>query len=195
MTRELQFVGTWEDSWSALDTILARGDVTLIPDLWYDEPTPLAFRAIDDTLKELLRQRRRVFLWSPEFSRHPPAFERLEFGPTAGKYQLRLSRGGPGLELSLPASFEARGVVHLNFGRLGYATATFDPETGGFEAPSRELRAGYADVRSRLCQRLLWRRRGVWMGWDAARLLKAGQATILSRQRPGRVRSSPAPAP
>jgi hypothetical protein len=182
MTRQFEFLGTWNDSWGVLEAILARGDATLIPDLWYEEAKPLVFAAVDETLKGLLHQRRRVYVWSTAFSKFPPGLERQGSGPKAGKYFVRLSLGGPGLELTLPACFEAEGLINLNFGSLSYAKETFNPETGRWEKPSSQLKAGYDDVRSRLCSHVLKRESGVWTGLDATHLLNTGRARIAPQQ-------------
>jgi len=182
MTRQLDFLGTWNDSWAVLEAILARGDATLIPDLWYDEAKPLFFAAVDETLKGLLRERRRVYIWCKAFSKFPPGLEQQGSGRKAGKFFVRLPLSGPGLELTLPACFEAEGLVNLNFGSLSYAKETFNPETGRWERPSSQLKAGYGDVRSRLCGHVLNQESGVWTGLDAAHLLNAGRARIVRQQ-------------
>lgn len=179
-TAQLDFIGTWNDSWAAIETILTRSGTTLIPDLWYDTSSPLLFDELDESLKSLLRQRRRLYIWCTEFSRYPPVLERQESGPNAGKFFLRLALGGPGLELTLPACFEARGLVNLNFGSLSYARETFNPESARWEKPSPKLKAGYADMRARLCEHVLRQERRVWMGPEAMHLLREGRAKIVN---------------
>lgn len=181
----LDFVGTWDDSWAVTNAILARGDVTPIPDLWYETASPTLFKTLDDALMALLRRRRRVYIWSTAFSRSPPVLERQDSGPQAGKFFLRLPLGGPGLELTLPACFEATGVVYLNFGGLSYPREILSPETGQWEGPSRLLKAGYADLRRRLCGRVLVREEGVWAGPQAKALLRDGRARMVRRRSGG----------
>lgn len=181
MTRQFEFLGTWTDSWAVLEAILKRGDATLIPDLWYEEPTPLAFVTVDETLKGLLRQRRRVYIWCTQFSKFPPHLEQQGSGPRAGKFFVRLPLSGPGLELTLPACFEAEGLINLNFGSLSYSKETLNPQSGKWERASSQLKAGYRDVRSRLCRYALKLENGIWTGLDAAQLLNTGRAKLADR--------------
>jgi hypothetical protein len=176
---QFDFIGTWNDSWATIDTILTRSGTTLIPDLWYDTPSPLLFDALDESLKSLLLQRRRLYIWCTEFSRHPPVLEKQGSGPNAGKFFLRLTLGGPGLELTLPACFELQGIVNLNFGNLSYARETFNPESGRWEKPSSQLKAGYANIRTLLCEKVLRQDNRIWMGPEAMHLLREGHAKIV----------------
>ncbi len=177
---QFNFIGTWNDSWAVIEAILTRGETTLIPDLWYETSIPLSFHELDESLKSLLRQRRRVYIWCKAFSPFPPVLERQESGPNAGKYFVRLALGGPGLELTLPACFEAQGVVNLNFGSLSYARETFNPETRQWDKPSLELKAGYADVRAHLREHVLRQESDVWAGPDAIQLLRKGRAKMVN---------------
>ena len=66
--REFAFFGTWNDSWAVLDAIEQLGMFQMVPDRWYDAPEPLLCRHMDDSLKAMLRERRRLFLWSGAFA-------------------------------------------------------------------------------------------------------------------------------
>src|SRR5947209_272369 len=99
---QFDFLGTLDDSWGMLDTILENSEYSLVPDLRYDKPEPLFVTKIDDTVKMMLLDRRNGFLWSREYSRFPPVMRRIEGGEADGKYYVGLSEGGPYLRLVLP---------------------------------------------------------------------------------------------
>jgi hypothetical protein len=53
--REFAFFGTWDDSWAMLDAIEQLGMFWMVPDRWYEQPEPLVYKHVDDSLKEMLR--------------------------------------------------------------------------------------------------------------------------------------------
>ncbi|HLN28311.1 MAG TPA: hypothetical protein VK395_11250 [Gemmataceae bacterium] len=182
---QFSFAGTWEDSWDILQEILRAGDVTLIPDMNYDRPTPLCFTALDDAVKKILRDRRNLYLWGRAYSLFPPHLERIEEGQAAGKYYVSLSRQGPGLELTLPPCYQEGGILHVGPGTLSGTPHTFNPETGIWEAPSAALRAGFSSIKARMKRHLVKFNKPpqIWIGKDALMRVKKKDARITGFER------------
>lgn len=92
---QFDFAGTWDDSWRLLDAVLAPRDLSLIPDMAFATPEPVFFTALDDSLKAILRERRRVFLWSSKWCRFPASLAPHPAKELAGTYYVRFDVGGP----------------------------------------------------------------------------------------------------
>jgi hypothetical protein len=177
---EFSFVGTWADSWIVLSAILDRGDIAIIPDLKYEKPEPIFVSVMDQALQQMVKERRRVFLWCRAFSIFPPYMLRIDGGPNAGKYSVYLPEGGPVLELTLPACYESEGIANLAPGTLSFPRRTLNPETGRWGKASSELLEGFKDIRDRI-KRCLVRSKsvaGIWIGPDAERLVDKKMARI-----------------
>lgn len=178
---QFDFLGSWDDSWQIMASILQIGHISVIPDLWYERPEPIFIKALDHEAKDILRDRRNMFLWSTKFSRFPPTMVRMEGGEKRGKYYLRLSGGGPGLQFTLPACYEKDGLWNLAVAHLEYQRETLNPETEQWEKPTPELIAGYKEVKEILLPHLVARHEfalHVPIAHDALRLLREGQARI-----------------
>ena len=177
---QFSFLGTWDDSWRIVGSILERGDISLIPDLNYDDPKPAYISALNEEVKELLKRRPNLFLWSTQFSLFPPCMVRMAGGAAAGKYFLSLSRDGPGLELTLPGCYEADGVLNLACGTLSYQRLTFNSQTGRWEKPTLELQAGYKEITKTIKRHLVRHKfhKPIWTGRDALTLIERGTARV-----------------
>lgn len=183
---EFDFLGSWSDSWGILAAILANSEYSLVPDLLYDKPEPLFVTTINDSVREMLLDRRNGFLWSTKFSRFPPVMWRIEGGEADGKYHVGLGEGGPYLRLVLPACYEEEGVLNLGLGSLYYPKWTTKPGTKIVIKPSPELRRGFKEVKSVLVRHLvpLKSHPDIWIGQDANRLVEEGRARICGFERP-----------
>jgi hypothetical protein len=185
---QFDFVGTWNDSWGILATILENSEYSLVPNLLYESPEPLFVTKIDDLVKAMLLDRGDGFLWSTKFSRFPPVMKRIEGGEAAGKYYVGLSEGGPYLRLTLPACYADEEVINLAPGHLYYPKWTTRPGTHIAIRPSPELRAGFREVKA-ITERQLVRlkvRPDIWSGQEASRLVEEGRARIHGFERPTR---------
>jgi hypothetical protein len=192
---QFDYLGTWQDSWAILNAILEPGDVRLIPDLkylksrpnfrYYTKPEPLIFTSLNDELKEIMLVRRAGFLFSDKFSRSPPWFDSIEIDGQK-QYYVRSSCGGPCLDLTLPACYEAEGLLKLASAHLYYARHTWNPATEVWEPPSLELRAGYKEILNRMKRHLVRHRfhMDIWTGRDALQLLQHNKARITGFERP-----------
>ena len=110
--REFAFFGTWKDSWAVLEAIEQLGMFWMVPDLWYERPEPLLYQHVDDSLKGMLTERRRLFLWSAAFaSEFPPLREGS--GATRGRYRVPTAIGVPLLQLVVPPCYEKDGVRNV----------------------------------------------------------------------------------
>ena len=144
---QFDFLGSWDDSWRIMASILGINHIRVIPNLKFDRAEPTFISILDEGAKALLLQWRFVCLFSTKFSRFPPEMHRIEGGVNSGKYSVDLAAGGPGLGLSLPACYEKDGRWNLACGMLYYARNTLNRETGLWEKPTPELVAGYKKSR------------------------------------------------
>jgi hypothetical protein len=149
---------------------LRPGDIRLIPDLNYKSRRPTYKTDVDDRLRRMLRLRRNLFIWSETASRYPPVLLKIEAGPAAAKYFVDITRGGPGMVLTLPACYRRQGkILHLAPGLLTYPREWWNPEADRWEEPSTELKLAYRDIRRRIKSQLVRHRLHVyiWTGQDA----------------------------
>lgn len=178
---QFDFLGSWDDTWKIMASILQIDRIQVIPDLKFDRPAPTFITVLDAPSIDQIMERRNVFLWSTKFSRFPPAMVRIEGGVNAGKYYLDLSGAGPGLRLVLPACYEKDDLWNLGAGSLYYQRETLNPETQLWEKPTPELIAGYKEVKGVLRPHLVARHEfalRVPIGHDALRLLREKKARI-----------------
>lgn len=178
---QFDFFGTWEDSWQLLGSAMRSANLVLVPDLWYERPEPLLYRALDEDLKSVLRQRGRGFLWSESFGPLEQLFLRQPTGVMAGRYRIRAAKSDPVIDLMLPACYESEGVTNLGVGILGA------PERTSVQAPDQngridEVVASFGDVRLRFRQVLKRHkmRRWIWIGPDALRLVIEKKARLTA---------------
>lgn len=178
---QFDFIGAWTDSWQILNIILKRGDIALIPDFFYRTREPLFVTTLDERLKNMLMERRRVFLWSRHWSRFPPCLEPHPAKEMEGTYYVEFTKGGPLLDLSLPACYETDGVVNLAAGRLVLQRLYFNPDTSQWHHPSEEFKARFREVRSLIKTALVRhkiRNVAIWMGREALAMVQAGKAKV-----------------
>jgi hypothetical protein len=177
---QFDYLGTWEDSWGILQAIARPGDVRFVPDLHYEEPHPFLIRDIDDALKVILKERPSVFIWSTMFSKYPPYLERIDSGRDAGLYYVDISRGGPGLHLTLPACYREDDNLHLAPGMLSCQRLWLNPGTERWEKPNKDVKLGYKAIVARMKTQLECYRAHVdiWAGSGALRELQQKKATI-----------------
>lgn len=180
---QFDFLGTWEDSWALLDSILDREGVQALPDQWYGSNIPIGFSKLNEELKAILKKKRRLYLVSKDFSLLPPFLKKQNTGEMAGKYAIVETYAGPLISLTLPACYLKNDLTNLNFGALSYPTKIFNPVTRSLQPPSRELKAAYNDIRQR-SKRILVRHKiassWIYIGRNAFNLLKAGDAEIAA---------------
>ncbi len=190
---QFDFAGTWVDSWAHLERLVDTGRFSFVVDKWYTEPVPLQFRALDEDIRDIVRHRRGVYLFSDSYSRFPVAF-----GPPTsnGLMLIAPKEGGPSLELVLPACFEKEGKTHLRSGWLMHQPYFQNPETGEWYRAPEELRLAYKQVCALLRRGLVKRYMRIypvkaspprcviqtkWIGPDGAALLEAGAAELNGR--------------
>lgn len=181
---QFNYLGTWDDSWTILAAVLARGDIRIIPDRWYETEFPSTYNLLNNELKSIVEHKRRIYLFSSAFSILPPFLVRQNRGLMTGKYSVQEEYAGPLLSLTLPACYNEGGYVNLNFGELSYPSRIIDPRTLKVEIPSQAVLAAYNDIRIRL-KRVLHRHKlpknWIQIGPDALRLLRKGDARIVSQ--------------
>lgn len=195
---EFCFYGTWKDSLGWLEMLCEMRRFTFVESGWYTAPVPRQFTTIDDGCPEWLHKPAVLFLWSDSYSRFPPAFT----DPNSdGQMRIDSDKGGPALNLWLPACFEYkgrlveyRGRLSVGLGSLGYQPEYENPETGEWYKPPEALKQAYEELRALLrksmVKRFAWGRRFTgrdfkpiietyWLGRHAAQLLDEGKAEIL----------------
>lgn len=177
---EFQFYGTWDDTWRLLRAVLAREGTACVADLAYHDAKPVWIRTLTSHAKEILRRRRRVYVFGEDFSTRPPCLVQHLSGPLAGRYFVYLAGGGQGLELALPNCHMEEGIWQLGAGRLTHPHEFWNGERGRWEKPSANLRAAFTDVRMRLRAELEHHMpiRDLWVGPSAWKLVRGGKARI-----------------
>jgi hypothetical protein len=188
---QFDFLGTWTDSWLILHALLEPGDILLVADMDYDRPEPLFVRTVEEAQEEPLRARS-WYLWSEQFSKHPPFLERMELEDNQEQYWVNVSTAGPLLQLVLPGCYryDAAGVavhafdggpgLHLAPGMLSHQREYLDPQTQTWERASAAVKAGYKEVLHRMKTKLVRHRFHVpiWTGRDALREVQENRARI-----------------
>lgn len=178
---QLNFFGTWDDSWRILGAILEHPEFCILPDSRYSDSAPFEGRVLDTTLKQLCAERGAAYIWSSSFSVSPPFMVRVEEGKNAGKFFLDLSYGGPGLALHLPGCYEKDNRVQLTPGSLWYPKKTFDSQSQLWKPPSFELKAGFRAVRDIIKRQLVELTNGanrILVGSDARRIIEENRADV-----------------
>jgi hypothetical protein len=176
--REFNFLGTWKDSQAAIASLLSDKTFSFVLDKWYDTPSTTALSEVTPAVESVLKERRRLFLWSSSFASGPPRFVRQGSGLMAGRYSVDVAYEGPYLDLIVPPCFTKQGKVFLNYGSLSHPRRVYDTSTRNPSRPSSDLIEGFREAKSRI-QSHLKRFRGEWTGTDAVRLLKTGEAQRL----------------
>lgn len=186
---EFEFYGTFEDSWTQLERLVAANRFTFLIDMAYKERKPFEFKELTEEIKQILIRHPKVFLWSDVYSRFPPFFTQSN----DGIFSIYPLKGGPSLELSFPRSFEHETKTRLVAGYLMHQTSYANAEIGGNYIVPEELRHAYAVVKQILQRNLVKRyaqvhifRNGLprdevdicWIGQNALALLDAGTAEI-----------------
>jgi hypothetical protein len=185
------FYGTWEDSWMYLETLVHLERFTFAIDMWYAEPAPFQFETMTDEVENIVRKRRRLYLWSSEYSRFPFVFS----APTSnGLMMIDPTVSGPVLDLSLPDCFDVEGRLSIGLGSLGYQPQYENPETGELYKPPEALKQAYKEIRALLQKGMVKRFarsrsitefgikpavESLWVGANAVTLLETGTADIL----------------
>lgn len=175
-----QFFGTWDDSWTILQAILEQGDFEVTPDIRFEAPEPLKANHIDEKLKSMCQERGGVYIWSKQYTVHPPHLVRIEEGKYAGRYFVDMSKGGPGVNLHLPVCYTTDGLIRLSSGSLWLQSRTLNTEKNVWEPPSTSLKAGYRKLINLIKRHLtVWQSDSkVWIGEFAKQLLESGIARI-----------------
>lgn len=178
--RQFDFLATWDDSWEILGDVLSCAGTSVSPSRWYDKPVADTFTTLSPALKALLREKRQLYIWRPSFTEHPPALTMQELGPRTGSYFIDPSKGGPGLELVLPACFTRDDNLYLNYGSLSYPATILDRSTGESRRAPLALAEGFRDV-LRTIQSHLVQDGEKWLGKEALQLLRAGTAQVYKQ--------------
>jgi hypothetical protein len=189
---QFDYLSSWKDSWTILSAILEPGNVSVIPDLKYDQPQVQYLTTLDEVRDHCLHGNRKLFIYSESFAVTPPGFLNLDTGVNAGRYVVNDGVGGPLLVLVLPAcyyynsdanptqAFEGGTNVHLAAGMLYHPRQYWNPETTMSRSPSDSLRAGYKEILRRIKTRLVRHRfhKPIWIGKDALQQVQEKKATI-----------------
>lgn len=178
---QFDFIGTWDDSWQIVEALLELEGLTLIHDRNYAEPSPWNLTELTTDTQHLLRERRRLFIWSDGFSLHPPVMNRIDPADGPSFYSINQMRGGPFLELDLPPCFFEAERLNLAAGSLSYMKSHFNPERNDWDAPSPALIDGYKSLirllKSRVVKRHQFHER-IWAGKHALRELAENRAVL-----------------
>lgn len=175
---QFDFLGSWDDSWKLVDSLLNRPGTTLYLDYWYKEPVRLCIKQLAMREKELLRKHKGVFICGEDFSLLPPQFSKVGNGEVL--YRLRENEGGPCLDLGLPACYERDGIINLAHGMFSYSHTYLNPESQQWEPASPQVIAAYKEIQGLFKQHLVRHKfhKYIWTGRHALQLIQSGKARI-----------------
>jgi len=178
---EFYFWGAEEDSLKIINSILAIGDYTLLPDLHYRDRNPRIYERAEPSLFDSLTRKKRVYVFGP-YSKEPAFMEELKRGRDDGNYYVSETKGGPVLSLSLPGYKMIEGVVELVPGNFSRRSDYWDPTLTKMIKASDELKQHYERIRSEIKSRLVRKKvsENIWIGAQAWELLSQNKAILLT---------------
>ena len=189
---QFDFLGTWQDSWEIITSILKPGDASLIADVTYDMPQAPLLTSIDDIQQQCFVGQRKFFVHSTKFSRNPLHWSQIDAGPNQGKNFIAERKGGPLLTLALPPcyrydsqhnatnAFEDGSDLHLGCGTLLCHRRYWNEQALNWELPSEAVKSGYKEILQRMKTHLVRHQFHVpiWVGKDALKQIQTGKASI-----------------
>jgi hypothetical protein len=183
---QLDYFGTWNDSWAMLQDIFARGDIRAY---WrggpYERPEAEHFTVLTNGLKDCLRRTPVLYLFG-SFSTHPPLFQLHQGKAHDGKYFLFDNSGGPLISMMLANEGEVDGRLKLLVGDVS-TQPEYELAPDHYEKPTPALKAAYADIQKRM-KKYLIRHKGIWIGQEALQLLEQGKVAP-----PAALKAAPTP--
>jgi hypothetical protein len=186
---EFSFYGTWDDSRTYLERLAQLQQFTFVINKAYAEPTPMEFTAITDETWAWVQRHPFLLLWSAEYSRFPPIFDR----PVRGFMRISVFRSGPAIEVSLPRPLEQDGQLRIHAGDIMYQARYQDPDSRGWYDSPKTIRSTFNVTRSLLrkflvrryvrveavrCGRIRLQPIPVWIGHAAHRLLEEHRGVL-----------------
>jgi hypothetical protein len=172
---QFDYLGSWEDSWKIVGTLLERPATVLFLDCWYERPEPLRIVQLGEAEKQLIRQWRGLYIWATDFSRFP-----LQFSRATRLYRISSNEGGPCLNFSVPACYERDGTVNLALGIFTHSREYLNPETGEWELATPSVTRAYKEILDLIKQHLVRHKfhKPIWIGRHALDLVLCGKARI-----------------
>lgn len=189
---QFDFLGTWQDSWEIVASILKPGDASLIADATYDMRHAPLLTSVDDIRQQCFAGHRKFFIQSTEFSHNPLHWSQIDAGQNQGRYFVDERKGGPLLILALPpcyrydAQLKATNALdngpdlHLGCGTLHCQRQYWNEQAQIWEAPSEGVKTGYKEILRRMKMHLVRHafHEPIWVGKNALKQIQSGNASI-----------------
>jgi hypothetical protein len=179
-----QFVyySTVEEWWPIFAAILNEHSLRFAVDRPYAEQSCEYYTTIGNELKTMKPPVSRVFLLGDAFSDAPLFLRKQESGSMAGKYFIDVSRGGPALDLTMPADFGRGDILRLGPQWVSFQKLYWDDTLSVPLQAQNGLKDAFGAVKKTLQRKLLRQELNevFWVSSGAWSLFEAGQAAILS---------------
>jgi hypothetical protein len=180
---EFSYYTTFNESLDLLRDIVAVCKLRVIPDVGlFPRPEAPSFEEVTAGVVEQLRKRRALFL-AGSFTTRPPEMRMLSGGANAGKYYVSEDRGGPLVQMALSTITVVSGLPIIVGGDIGHQRQYIDPVSDQEVSASPELKRAFKCIVATAKKHLVQHQLGakIWIGPEALRLLKAGEAHIHDR--------------
>jgi hypothetical protein len=189
---EFDFYGTWLDMQAILKKLVLMEEFNFVIDKWYLEPKLIQFKNLTEENLLMIKEHRKFYLWSEEYSRFPP---KLSSPTSNGNMMIDILDCGPAIELVLPAQFECENKMCFRDGFIMYQAQYFNRETREIYKPSEVLKSTFYQIKSliqksmikrflrteRIAQTGEWKVfiEVIWIGLDALQMIESNKAEIL----------------
>ncbi len=142
---EFCFFGGWPDALEIVEYLFRLERFRFVLDQWYSKPQPQFLERLTSESESILRQRKRVFIWSEVYSPF-----RIDYSkPGAqGLSMINPVGSGPMLDIKLPDYVVRDEMMFLGMGNLSYQTRYEDPITGELYDPPTALIRDYRQIRA-----------------------------------------------
>src|SRR5258706_764786 len=178
---EFVYYSTKDEWWGLMEAVLETHNVRFAVDRAYAEPWADCHGKLTDELRDEIRPLPRVYLVGDSFSDDPLYLWRQDGGINAGKYFIDISRGGPAMDLSMPAQFEEGGLVWFAEGSLGFQKLYWNDALTQAYPASKPLKDAFGLIKRTLQRHLLERKvakQKMWVSPKAWELFEAGKAAF-----------------
>lgn len=176
---EFHFLGTWDDSWNILNSIIEDFQPIMYPDVTGPLNLLSGKTVLDENFKAVLKGCRRTFLWSASYSKYPVGIQPLESSDDSQQFFIYPSEGGPVLDFTFPPCFEHNGIIRIGHGSICYDPQFRSPELADSEPSLRvpeELKTAYKNIVTRMKKCFLKKHQGRYAGHDAISMIEACKA-------------------
>ena len=175
---QLNFYGSWEDSFRILEDILRLPSPGVILDRPYPTSSaPGVVTALTPEVRRVVASRRRVFLVVGQTGPDAVRMMRVE----EGRHHLHLDESLSCFSLTFPPCYVEGGHIHLSAGDLYRPARYWSATRQAFLPPAASVRGAFDRLKRLISGRLSTVKLGgkrIRVGLDGLRLLREGEARV-----------------